>query len=55
LANLKKPALLMNQGRTLCKATGLNFTDENDVIAFWVLTAISTFKPSQCTLQNGHA
>ncbi|MEY3078403.1 MAG: hypothetical protein RI892_1461, partial [Pseudomonadota bacterium] len=35
----------MNQGRTLCKATGLNFTNENDVIAFGVLASVAAFEP----------
>jgi hypothetical protein len=55
LANLKKPALLMNQGRALCKAAGLNFTNENDVIAFWVLASVATFKPRQGAFQNRQA
>jgi hypothetical protein len=55
LANLKKPALLMNQGRTLCKATGLNFTNENDVIAFGVLASVAAFEPRQSTFQNRQA
>jgi hypothetical protein len=55
LANLEKSALLVNQGRTLCKAAGFNFANENDVIAFGVLASVTAFEPRQSTFQNRQA
>jgi hypothetical protein len=55
LADPKKPTLLMNQRCSLRKATGFHFTHKDDVIAFWVLAAVATFKPRQSALENGQA
>ena len=55
LANPKKTTLLMNQGCSLRKATGFDFTYKDNVIAFWVLAAVATFKPGQSALENGQA
>ena len=55
LTNPKKTTLLMNQGCTLRKATGVYFAHKDDVIAFWVLASVVTFKPGQSALDNGQA